>query len=163
MYLNCFQALFLSAKFDSQATWALAASVMSPKISYIPSMKFTCLWRASSQAAISTASCSDLTGLLETNSLLRCDGVSDERVAVESSLAIVEISEEGVYVVTVVMEVVAVVEAAAVLVAAVAESKLIAVEGVVKDGSKSMALLSAAAMSSIDVHIISVMGSWLCL
>jgi len=33
--------------------------------------------------AISTASCSDLTGLLEKNSPLRCDSVSNERVTEE--------------------------------------------------------------------------------
>jgi len=56
-------------------------------------MKFASFWEESSGVAIRMASCSDPTGLLEKNSQLRCDGVSDERVAREGSLAIVEISK----------------------------------------------------------------------
>jgi len=78
-------------------------------------MKFAWLLRASSQAAISKASCSDPTGLLEKNLLLRCHSVSDESVTREGSVAIVDISEEGVYVVTAV--VVSAVMVAAVVVA----------------------------------------------
>jgi len=67
--------------------------------------------------AISTAFCYHPTGPLEKNSLLRCDSVSDKRVTGEGSLAIVKISEEGVYVEM--AEEVAAVEVAAVDVAAV--------------------------------------------
>ena len=131
-------------------------------------MKFAWLWGASSRAAISTASCSDPTGLLAKNSLLRCDSVSDDRVTGEGSLAIVEISEEGVYVVMAVVVVAAVVVAvvmvAAVVVAAVVvaaagvESRLLAAVVVVKEASKSMASSSTAAMSLIDVNGMSVVG-----
>jgi len=79
-------------------------------------MKFAWFWGASSRTAISTASCSDPRGLLAKNSLLRCDNVSDDRVTGEGSLAIVEISEEGVYAVTAVV-VAAVVVAAMVVTA----------------------------------------------
>jgi len=166
------------------------------------SKKLAWFWGESSRAAISMASCSDPTGLLEKNSLLRCDSVSDEGVPGEGSLAIVEISEEGVYIVTAVevaagqvaaVEVAAVeiaavqvatvvvagvvvagVVAAAVVVAGVVvtavvvagvvvtaagvESSLAAAVVVVKDPSKSMALLSTAAMTLIDVNGISVVG-----
>ena len=103
------------------------------------------------------------------NSLLGCDSVSEDRVTGEGSLAIVEISEEGVYIVMAVVvaavvvaaAVVAAVVVAAVVVAAVVvaaagvESRLVAV---VKEASKSMALLSTAAMSLIDVNSMSVVG-----
>jgi hypothetical protein len=103
--------------------------------------------------AISTASCSDPTGLLAKNSLLRCDSVSDDSVTGEGSLAIVEVSEEGVYVVM------AVVVVAAVVVAATGvESRLVAAVVVVKQASKSMASSSTAAMSLIDVNGMSVVG-----
>ena len=130
-------------------------------------MKFAWLWGASSRAAISTASCSDPKGLLAKNSLLRCDSVSDDRVTGEGSLAIIEISEEGVYVVMAVVVaavVVAAVVAAAVVVAAVVvaaagvESRLVAAVVVVKEASKSMASSSTAAMSLIDVNGMSVVG-----
>jgi len=80
-------------------------------------------WEESSQAAISTAFCSNLTGLLENNVLLGCDSVSDERDSGERSLAIVVIFEEGVYIVTaaVVTEVVV----AAVVAAMVVQPRLI--------------------------------------
>ena len=42
--------------------------------------------------AISIASCSDMSGLLTKSSLLRCDGVSDNMVPGEGSLATVDIS-----------------------------------------------------------------------
>jgi hypothetical protein len=89
---------------------------------------------------------------LAKNSLLRRDSVSDDKVTGEGSLAIVEISEEGVYVVT------AVVVAAVVVAAVVVESRLVAAVVVVKDASKSMASLSTAAMSLIDVNGMSVVG-----
>jgi len=127
-----------------------------------------------SQAAISTASCSDPTGLLETNSLLRCDIVSDKRVPEEGSLAIIAISKERVYGVTAVVVaavvvaavvvaavVVAAVVVAEVVAAAVAESRLVAAVVVVRDASKSMASLSATVMSLIDVNIKLVVGCWL--
>jgi len=103
------------------------------------------------------ASCSDPTGLLEKNSLLGCDSVSDERVTGEGSLAQVEISEEGVYVVKTV-EVAAVEVALVVVTAAGVESRLLAAVVVVKDASKSMASLSTAATSLIDVNNMSVVG-----
>ena len=117
-----------------------------------------------SQAAISTASWSDPSGLLETNSLLRCDIVSDKRVPEEGSLAIIAISKERVYVVTAVVVaavVVAAVVVAEVVAAAVAESRLVAAVVVVRDASKSMASLSATVMSLIDVNIKLVVGCWL--
>jgi hypothetical protein len=101
---------------------------------------------------------------LAKNSLLRCDSVSDDRVTGEGSLAIVEISEEGVYVVMAVVVVVAAVVVAVVVVAAVVvaaagvESRLVAAVVVVKEASKSMASLSTAAMSLIDVNGMSVVG-----
>jgi len=109
---------------------------------------------ASTRAAISTGSCSDPTGQLAKNSLLRCDSFSDDSVTGEGSLTIVEISEEGVYVVT--AAVVASVVVAGVVVAAVVvnaegvESRLLAVVVVFKDASKSIALLSTTAMLLID-------------
>jgi len=116
----------------------------------------------SSQAAISTASCSDLTGLLAKNSLLRCDSVSDDRVTGEGSLAIVEISEEGVYVGMVVVVAAAVVAAvvvvAVVVAAAGVQSRLVAAVVLVKEALKSMASSSTAAMSLIDVNGMSVVG-----
>jgi len=57
-------------------------------------MKFTRLRGGSSRAAISMACSSDLTGLLEKNSLLSCDSVCDGRDTGEESLAIQRISEE---------------------------------------------------------------------
>jgi len=99
------------------------------------------------------ASCSDPTGLLATKSLLRCLSVSDDRVTGEGSLAIVEISEEGVYVVTAV-----VVVAVAVVTAIGVESRLIAAVVVVKEASESMALSSTVAMSLIGVNGMSVVG-----
>jgi len=119
---------------------------------------------------ISTASCRDPTGLLEKNSVLRCDSVCDERDTGEGSLAIVEISEEGVYVetavvvagvVVVVAVVVAAVVVAAVVAVAVEELKLIAVVVVVRDALKSMASLSAAVTWLIDVNVMAVIGRWL--
>jgi len=115
-------------------------------------MKFAWLWGASSWAAISTATCSDPTGLLAKNSLLRCDSVSDDRITGEESLAIVEISEKGVYAVT------TVVVAAVVVAAAGVQSRLVAAVEVVKEASKSMASSSTAAMSLIDVNGMSVVG-----
>jgi len=97
-------------------------------------MKFAWLWGASSRAAISTASCSDPTGLLAKNSLLRCDSVSDDRVTGDGSLAIVEISEGGVYVgmaVVVAAAVVAALVVAAVVVAAVVVAAVVAAAVVV--------------------------------
>jgi len=117
------------------------------------------------------ASCCDPTSLLEKNSLPRCDSVSDERVTGEGSLAIVEISEERVYVVMAVEVAavkVAVVEVAAVEVAAVVaaalvvaavvvtavgvESRIVAAVVVVKNASKFMVILGTAAMPLIDVN-----------
>ena len=119
------------------------------------------------------ASCSDLTGLSAKNSFVRCDSISNDRGSGEGSLAIVEISEKGVYLATAVvvaavvaaMVVVAAVVVAAVVVAAVVvtavvvtaagvESRLITVVAVVKDPLKSMASLSTATMSLIDVNSI---------
>jgi hypothetical protein len=104
------------------------------------------------------AFCSDPTDLLAQNCLLRCDCVCDDRVTGEGSLAIVEISEEGVYVVmaqVVAAAVVAAVLVAAVVVAAVVvaavvmatvvvadagvESRLVAAVVVVNEASKSIA------------------------
>jgi len=108
--------------------------------------------------------------LLARNSLLRCNSVSEYRVTGEGLLAIVEISEEGVYVVrmVVVVVVVAVVVVAgvlvtaevvaAVVVAAVVvdtagvELRLPAAVVVVKNASKSMVSLGSAAMLLIDVN-----------
>jgi len=136
-------------------------------------MKFTWLWWARCQAATFMASCSDLTGLSAKNSFVRCDSISNDRGSGEGSLAIVEISEKGVYLATAVvvaavvaaMVVVAAVVVAAVVVAAVVvtavvvtaagvESRLITVVAVVKDPLKSMASLSTATMSLIDVNSI---------
>jgi len=81
----------------------------------------------------------------------------------EGSLAIVEISKEGVYVVTA-MEVAAVkvaaVEVASVVVSGAGEElRLVAaVVVVVKDASISMASWSTAAMSLIDVNDMSVVS-----
>ena len=122
---------------------------------------------------------------MEQNSPLRCDNVADTRVTGEGSLAIVAISEEMVYVVTVVemaavevavLEVASVMAVAAVVVAAMVaapvvvaavvvtatgvESTLKVVVVVVKDSPKSMSSLSTAAMSLIDVHVMSVVGGW---
>jgi len=120
-------------------------------------MKFASLWGASSPAAISTASCSNQAGLLEKNSLLKCDSVSDERVTGERLLALVEISEEGVYVAMAAVVVAVVVVGAAV----VGESKVVAAVLVARDASKSIAFLRIAAMSLIDVNITLVVGRWL--
>jgi len=112
------------------------------------------------------AACCNPTGLLAKNSVLRCDSVSDDRDTGEGSLAIVVISEEGVYIVmTVVVAtvVVAAVVMAAVVVAAVVvdavvvaaarvESRFVAAVVVVKESSKSMVSLSTAAMALIAVN-----------
>jgi hypothetical protein len=125
-------------------------------------MKFAWFQGASSRAAISTASCSDPTGLLAKNSLLWCDSVSDYRVTGEGSLAMVEISEEGVNVVTAVVVaavvVAMVVVAAVVVTAAGVGSRLVAVVVVVKEASQSMASSITAAMSLIDVNGMEVVG-----
>jgi len=124
-------------------------------------MKYAWFWGESSRAAISTASCSDPTGVLEKNSQVGCDSLSDERVAGEGWLAIVELSEEGVYVVMAVevaSVVVAAVVVAAVEAAAGVEWSLVAAVVVVKEASRSMASLSTAAMSLIDVNDMSVVG-----
>jgi len=119
---------------------------------------------------ISTSACSDPTCFSEKNSLLSCHGVSDERDIGDGWLAMVEISAEGGYVVTalvlsvvvvVVVVVAAVVTVAVVVAVAVVESRLIVAEVVVTDTSKSMALLSATAMSVIYVNVMSVIGHWL--
>lgn len=44
--------------------------------------------------AIPTAACSDLTGRLQNNALVRCEAVSHETVTGDGSLTIVELSEE---------------------------------------------------------------------
>jgi hypothetical protein len=91
---------------------------------------------------------------LAKNSLLRCDSASDDRVTGEGLLAMVEISQEGVYIVMAVVVVVA-----AVLVAAAwGESWLVAVVVVVKEGSKYMASSSTEATSFIEVHGMFVVG-----
>ena len=94
--------------------------------------------------ANSMASCSNPTGLLEKNTLLRCDSVSDEQVTGEGSLAIVEISGEGVYLVMAVE--VAAVEVAAVEVAAVVVAGVV-VAGVVAD----VLVLAAVVVTSVVV------------
>jgi len=101
-------------------------------------MRFAWFRWVTSQEGISTASCSDPTGLLEYNSLLRCDSVSDERVTGEGLLAIVKISEEKVYIVMGV-EVAAVKVASVVVTATGVESRHIATVVVVKDASTCMA------------------------
>jgi hypothetical protein len=96
------------------------------------------------------------------DSLLRCDSISLHWDTGEKLLAIVEISEEGVYAVT--EMVVAAFVVAAALVAAVVvsaagvESRLVTVLVVPKEVWKSMASLSSAPMTSIDVNGISVVG-----
>jgi hypothetical protein len=99
------------------------------------------------------------------NALLRCDSVSDERITGVGSQAIVQISEEMVYVVTMavlaVVVVARVVVAAAVLAGVVVSaagvgSRLVVVVELVQDILKSMASLSTAAMSLIDVNSMSV-------
>jgi hypothetical protein len=72
------------------------------------------------------------------NSMLRWNNVSDARVPGEWSLDIIEIPEEGVYIVTVVV-------VAAVVVAAV-------VVVVVRDALISMLPVSSAAMMLMDVN-----------
>ena len=106
---------------------------------------------------ICTASCSDLTGLLETKSLLSCDIASNERVTGEGLLVIVEISEKEAYVATVVA-VDALVVAGVVVVVAVTpmESRLIAMVVVVKDYIKSRLSQSTAPMLLVDVKVMSV-------
>lgn len=111
---------------------------------------------------IFTASCSHLTGLLAKISLLRCDSVSDNKVTGQGSLAIVQKSQEGVYVVRAVL-VAAVVEAALVVAAVVVtatgvESSLIVAVVVVVEPSQSVAFLSTAAMMLIDVNSMLVIG-----
>jgi len=101
---------------------------------------------------ISRASFSDPTGLLVKDSLVRCGSVPDDRVNEERSVAKVEMSVEGVYVVTVV------VLPAVVVVAAGVELSLLAVVVVVRDPSKAMSLLSTAGMSLIDVNSMLVVG-----
>ena len=86
------------------------------------------------------------------NSLRRWDTVSDETVTGEQSLVTEELSEDGIYVVTVVVVVAEVVETA------VAESNLLGAVVVVRDTSKSMSSLSRAAMWLIDVNVMSVIG-----
>jgi len=91
-------------------------------------MIFACLWGGSSQAPISTASCSDPTGLFDQKSLLSCDSVADERGTGEGSLGMIEICEEEAYVVPAVMlapVVLAAVVVAAVGAAADVESRLL--------------------------------------
>ena len=103
---------------------------------------------------------------MQKNTLLRCDSVTDERVPGEGWVAIVEISEEGVLEVMAVVVAVVVVAAgvlAAVGAAVEAESNLVAAVVVVRDDSKSNALLSAAVMSLIDANVMSVVGRWLLL
>jgi len=109
---------------------------------------------------ISTACCSNLTGLLEQNSPHRCDNVSDTRVTGEGWLTIIEICEDGVYVVTVVV-VAAVMVAVVVVAAMVVESRLVVAVEVGRDASQSRASLGAAAMSLIVVIVMSVLGRWL--
>lgn len=112
-------------------------------------------------AVSSMASCTNPTGSLEKNSLLRCDGVSSKRVAEEESVAIVRISKEGVYiVVTVVVSLVVAVAlvVATVLVATGLELRLIAAVVLVNDTLNSMVLLGAVPMSLIDVNFMLVIG-----
>jgi len=98
------------------------------------------------------ASCSDTTGLLKKNSLLRCVSVSDERDSGKGLVVIVEISEEWVYVVT------AVVVVSLVVAATVVESRLIVEVVAVQDASECMASLGTAGMSLIDTKGMSVVG-----
>lgn len=132
---------------------------------------------------ISTASYSNPTGLLEKNSLPRCNHDCDTTVTGEWSLVKVQLSRAAVYVVAVVIGAgVAVVAAVAVVVAAVnmdtvvvaaiaaaivvavlvaamvVQSKLGVAVVVVGDGSKSMVWLSTTATWFIDVNSISVIG-----
>jgi hypothetical protein len=99
---------------------------------------------------------------LAKNSLLRCDSVFNDRVNGKGSLAIVEISEEGVYVVMAVLVAAAVVAAVVVAVVVVAaagmESRRVARVGVVTEASKSITSSSTAAMSLIDANSMSVVG-----
>ena len=104
-------------------------------------MKFGWFWAECCQQAISTASHSDPTGPLHKSTLLRCESGSDERVTGKGSLAIVEISEEGVYIVTAVevdvVEVAAVEgasEVVAAVVVAVVVAAVVVVAGVVVAG-----------------------------
>jgi hypothetical protein len=119
---------------------------MLAKRSQITSIKFASLYGHSSPVAIFTSSSSNLTGRLEKNSLLRCDTVSAESVTGECSLAIEELSEEGVYVVTVVV-------VAEVVATALAESDLPVVVIVVMEASKCMSLLNGDAMWFNDVIV----------
>lgn len=140
---------------------------MLPKGIQISSMNCGCFRGESSGAVIYTASCSDPTGLLERNSQLRCGIASDRRVTGEGSLAIVEMSGEGVYIVLAAVvaagEVAALVVTVVVVATVVAVTKLVPVVVVVRDASISMASLSAAAMTWIDVNVMLVVGHWLLL
>jgi len=132
-------------------------------------MKSASLWGASSWLVISTASYSNFTGLLEKNSLPRCDSDCDNRVTGEGSLAIVPISRVAVYLVAVVIESVVAVVAAVVVAAVnmdtvvvvpivasivvavvvatlVMQSRLRVVVVVLSDSSQSMMLLRITAM-----------------
>jgi len=109
-------------------------------------MKFIWLCRGSYRAAISTASCSDPTRLLEKLSLVSSDCDGDERDTGEQSLVMVEIAEGDSYV-EMVMVLAAVVRAAvvkasvamaAVVMAAVVELRLVAAVEEVRDAPKSM-------------------------
>jgi len=89
-------------------------------------MKFPWHWRENALATTFMASRCDPSGLLRKNSLVRCDGVSNERVTSERSLAIVLIAEQREFIVT--LDVVAaVVVAAEVLAAAVVAVLVVAV------------------------------------
>jgi hypothetical protein len=117
---------------------------------------------------------------VEKISLHRCDGVSDERVTGKESIAIVEIYEQVLYVVTdvvvaalvvapvmvfatLVVVVVAGVEAVVVLAAVVVTadwvaSRLVAAVVVVNYTSQLMALQNTAAMLLIAIRSMSVVG-----
>jgi hypothetical protein len=99
--------------------------------------------------------------------MLRCDSVSDDRVTGEESLVIVEISEEGIYVVPAVVVaavVVAAVVVAAVVVAAVVvtaagvESRLVGAVVAVREASRPMGSSRTAAMTLSDVNGMSVVS-----
>jgi len=108
------------------------------------------------------ACCSNLTGLLQENSLLRGAIVYDQRNTEEKLLVIMEISAKEVYAISVVaaaaLVVAGLVVAGVTVAVTMMESRLIAMVVVVNDSTKAMMLMSAAPMLLVDVIVMLVVG-----
>ena len=155
-------------KSDSQATRPVAESVMRTNISEIMSMIFAWFWGESSQAEISMACCSEPTCLLEKKSLLRYHSIFKQRVTREGFLAILELSEEEVYIVTPVVVaawlaaavVAAAVVAAAVVVAAVVAAAVVAAAVRPAAAVVRLRLVAATPLKSLNRDKVKRQKSW---